>query len=261
MGPRRKEVKGAAARPEAKAAWGRPYPPGRSHAQGHRGDPAGLCGPFIRPGPGAAPHPHRSTPGRGRPFMPAYLVGHPVGLGVKMVSVFPANRDRGLPLIHALAVLADEASGRPRGSWRGHFLRPGGPGPPPGWPPTFWPAGMPEFWPWSGPGPRPRPRCWPSARCGRLRRSESIAGPGSGPRPWPSTCGRLGCRCPRPFGWWIRRPRRFGGPISWLPQPPPRFRFCRRGPLAGDPCQRHWGLYPRDPGAGDGHHPPGEGGG
>ncbi len=55
-------------------------------------------------------------------FMPAYLAGHPAGLGVKMVSVFPANRARGLPLIHALAVLADGASGRPRGLLEGTFL-------------------------------------------------------------------------------------------------------------------------------------------
>lgn len=55
-------------------------------------------------------------------FMPGYLQGHPAGLGVKFVSVFPANRDRGLPLIHALVVLADPATGRPLGVLEGTFL-------------------------------------------------------------------------------------------------------------------------------------------
>jgi len=55
-------------------------------------------------------------------FMPAYLAGHPAGLGVKVVSVFPGNRERGLPLIHALVVLAEGATGRPLGVLEGAFL-------------------------------------------------------------------------------------------------------------------------------------------
>jgi ornithine cyclodeaminase/alanine dehydrogenase-like protein (mu-crystallin family) len=55
-------------------------------------------------------------------FMPGYLEGFPAGLGVKFVSVFPANRGRGLPLIHALVVLADPEAGRPLGVLEGTFL-------------------------------------------------------------------------------------------------------------------------------------------
>ncbi len=55
-------------------------------------------------------------------FMPGCLEGYPAGLGLKFVSVFPANRERGLPLIHALVVLADTATGRPLGVLEGTFL-------------------------------------------------------------------------------------------------------------------------------------------
>ncbi|MDR3638901.1 MAG: hypothetical protein P4L84_34165 [Isosphaeraceae bacterium] len=45
-------------------------------------------------------------------FMPARLSGVPA-LGGKIVSVHPRNRAAGLPTIHALVVLIDDATGRP----------------------------------------------------------------------------------------------------------------------------------------------------
>ncbi len=54
-------------------------------------------------------------------FMPAHL---PVtgSLGCKIVSVRPGNRERGLPLITALVVLVDEATGAPLAAIEGSYL-------------------------------------------------------------------------------------------------------------------------------------------
>lgn len=54
-------------------------------------------------------------------FMPAYLSGGPV-LGGKIVSVHPRNRAAGLPTIHALVVLIDDATGRPLAALEGSYL-------------------------------------------------------------------------------------------------------------------------------------------
>jgi ornithine cyclodeaminase len=53
-------------------------------------------------------------------FMPAYLPSG--GLGAKVVSVFPRNRERGLPVIHGLVVLLDPATGAPAALLDGTFL-------------------------------------------------------------------------------------------------------------------------------------------
>lgn len=54
-------------------------------------------------------------------FMPAYLRGDR-SLGCKIVSVHPANRALGLPTIHALIVLIDDATGRPLAALEGGLL-------------------------------------------------------------------------------------------------------------------------------------------
>ncbi len=52
-------------------------------------------------------------------FMPAYAVG---GLGVKVVTVYPDNPARGLPLLHALVILLDAATGAPMAALEGGWL-------------------------------------------------------------------------------------------------------------------------------------------
>lgn len=54
-------------------------------------------------------------------IMPAYLRGEHA-LGGKFVSVHPSNRERGLPTIHALVVLIDDATGRPLAALEGGAL-------------------------------------------------------------------------------------------------------------------------------------------
>jgi ornithine cyclodeaminase len=54
-------------------------------------------------------------------FMPAYLA-RSQALGCKVVAVHPRNRDRGLPLVHALVVLVDAATGRPLAAIEGGYL-------------------------------------------------------------------------------------------------------------------------------------------
>lgn len=54
-------------------------------------------------------------------FMPARLGGGPV-LGGKIVSVHPRNRAAGLPTIHALVVLIDDATGQPLAALEGSYL-------------------------------------------------------------------------------------------------------------------------------------------
>jgi ornithine cyclodeaminase len=55
-------------------------------------------------------------------FMPAHLAGSSA-LGLKVVSVFPHNRERhGLPSIHALVVLLDAETGRPLAAMDGTYL-------------------------------------------------------------------------------------------------------------------------------------------
>jgi ornithine cyclodeaminase len=53
-------------------------------------------------------------------FMPAYLPAS--GLGAKIVSVFPRNREHNLPIIHGLVVVLDPATGEPRALCDGTFL-------------------------------------------------------------------------------------------------------------------------------------------
>ena len=53
--------------------------------------------------------------------MPAYCAGLD-GSGVKLVSVFPANRERGLPAINALVIVLDSATGLLRGLLGGAAL-------------------------------------------------------------------------------------------------------------------------------------------
>lgn len=53
--------------------------------------------------------------------MPGWLAA-PDSLGAKLVTVVPGNRERGLPVIHALVVLMDPASGAPRAVLDGEWL-------------------------------------------------------------------------------------------------------------------------------------------
>ncbi len=54
-------------------------------------------------------------------FMPAYLRATS-SLGGKIVSVHPRNRAAGLPTIHALVVLIDDATGQPLAALEGRYL-------------------------------------------------------------------------------------------------------------------------------------------
>ncbi len=54
-------------------------------------------------------------------FMPAYLEGSGA-LGAKIVSVFPDNRKRDLPIIHALVILVDSSTGVPQAFLDGTYL-------------------------------------------------------------------------------------------------------------------------------------------
>ncbi len=54
-------------------------------------------------------------------LMPAYLMGSDE-LGLKVVSVFPHNTSRGLPIIHALVALFEAATGRPQAVMDGTYL-------------------------------------------------------------------------------------------------------------------------------------------
>lgn len=54
-------------------------------------------------------------------FMPAYLASSDA-LGAKIVSVFPMNLERGLPLIHAVVIVADAGTGRPVAMMDGTYL-------------------------------------------------------------------------------------------------------------------------------------------
>jgi len=53
--------------------------------------------------------------------MPAYLSGSGA-LGAKLVSVFPRNKERGLPTISALVVLIDDRTGVPLAVFEGSYL-------------------------------------------------------------------------------------------------------------------------------------------
>ena len=54
-------------------------------------------------------------------FMPAHVPAM-TALGLKVVSVFPQNRDRGLPVIHALVCLVDPETGQPLAIMDGTYL-------------------------------------------------------------------------------------------------------------------------------------------
>jgi len=54
-------------------------------------------------------------------FMPAYL-SESDDLGVKIVSVFPGNLDKGLPTIFALVVVVEASTGRPLAAMDGTYL-------------------------------------------------------------------------------------------------------------------------------------------
>jgi alanine dehydrogenase len=54
-------------------------------------------------------------------FMPAYLAGSDA-MGAKIVSVFPGNLERGLPLIHAVVVVVDAQTGQPTAVMDGTYL-------------------------------------------------------------------------------------------------------------------------------------------
>jgi ornithine cyclodeaminase len=81
---------------------------------------------FVQLARGGAAVPVRTpVPVRGQDgvtlFMPAYLSGSGA-LGCKVVSIRPRNRDRGAPLITALVVLVDEATGSPLAAIEGGYL-------------------------------------------------------------------------------------------------------------------------------------------
>lgn len=83
---------------------------------------------FVRLSAGQADVPlrlHLETPAPpGISFvMPSRLGGAPMpALGVKVVSVFPGNRDRGEPSIYALVALFDPETGRPLAVLEGAYL-------------------------------------------------------------------------------------------------------------------------------------------
>ncbi|MGC9336302.1 MAG: ornithine cyclodeaminase family protein, partial [Anaerolineae bacterium] len=54
-------------------------------------------------------------------FMPAYLSDSDA-MGAKIVSVFPGNTARGLPLIHAVVIVVDAETGRPVALMDGTYL-------------------------------------------------------------------------------------------------------------------------------------------
>ena len=54
-------------------------------------------------------------------FMPAYLTKSET-IGAKIVSVFPNNRRRGLPTIHALVIVVDAKTGQPLAAMDGTYL-------------------------------------------------------------------------------------------------------------------------------------------
>ncbi len=54
-------------------------------------------------------------------FMPAYLAASDA-MGAKVVSVFPGNPARGLPLIHALVLVVDAETGQPTAVMDGTYL-------------------------------------------------------------------------------------------------------------------------------------------
>lgn len=54
-------------------------------------------------------------------FMPAYLSGSDA-MAAKIVSVFPGNTARGLPLIHAVVIVVDAETGRPVALMDGTYL-------------------------------------------------------------------------------------------------------------------------------------------
>ena len=54
-------------------------------------------------------------------FMPGYLSGNDQ-MAIKIVSIFKGNIDRGLPLIHALAVVVDPITGQPQAVMDGTYL-------------------------------------------------------------------------------------------------------------------------------------------
>ena len=54
-------------------------------------------------------------------FMPAYL-RQTDQLGIKIVSVFPHNREAGIPTIHALVTVVDAETGRPAAVMDGTYL-------------------------------------------------------------------------------------------------------------------------------------------
>jgi ornithine cyclodeaminase len=67
---------------------------------------------------------HIATPAQAATsfFMPARLGGQQPGLGLKVVSVFPHNPDRGEPSIYALVTLLDPETGRPLAVIDGTYL-------------------------------------------------------------------------------------------------------------------------------------------
>ena len=54
-------------------------------------------------------------------FMPAYLTQSD-SMGAKIVSVFPNNKRRGLPTIHALVIMVDTKTGQPLAAMDGTYL-------------------------------------------------------------------------------------------------------------------------------------------
>ena len=76
----------------------------------------GLKGAYAQLSAGQAIMPLRSridVPEAGSSLvMPAYLEQNGA-LAVKVVSVFPQNTEIGLPIIHALVMVLDSATGRP----------------------------------------------------------------------------------------------------------------------------------------------------
>ena len=86
---------------------------------------AAMQAAFVELSAGQAVAPHRialSVPAADglALFMPAYLPGS--GLGAKIVSVFPHNREHGRPIISGLVVVLDPASGEPVALCDGGFL-------------------------------------------------------------------------------------------------------------------------------------------
>jgi ornithine cyclodeaminase len=84
---------------------------------------ADAIGAMFRAAPSAPlRHAHALSEADALLLMPAWSDGEAAALGVKLVTVLPANRARGVPTVHAVYVLFNRATGAPRAVIDGEAL-------------------------------------------------------------------------------------------------------------------------------------------